>query len=406
MKLPMIVLREKAPSTRVRKKDFALVATRDGDQPGRRELLVEVRDTSEQDRRDLRKETGIVAAAPPMPVALIKSIPVPIGLIRSFRDAVSADGDAPKEGWGIAAVNATKTELTGKGVIVALLDTGIDATHAAFKGVELIRQNFTKEADDDNDGHGTHCAGTFFGRDVDGHRIGIARGVSKALIGKVIGKNGGSTEQIVKAIAWVQSSGAQVISMSLGLDFIAYQKMLQTDYGMKEQQAISFALVGYRDNVRLFDKISNVTSSNGAILNSAVVTAAAGNESKRPDYSVTVAPPAAAELFLSVAALGPGTDSGPPYPIAEFSNAGAVFAAPGVDIWSANNGGGLVAMSGTSQATPHVAGVAALWVEKLMAERGFTAAKAIEGMKQASVKLVPLVAEDDARYGLVQAPTK
>ncbi len=103
---------------------------------------------------------------------------------------------------------------------MAELDTGIDATHPAFAGVELVQQDFTGEGDGDGNGHGTHCAGTVFGRDVDGQRIGVARGVSKALIGKVLGADGGGdSDMIFRAIQWAVGSGANVISMSLGFDF-------------------------------------------------------------------------------------------------------------------------------------------------------------------------------------------
>ena len=58
--------------------------------------------------------------------------------------------------------------FTGLGIVVAVLDTGIDATHPAFAGVTLVKKNFTTEAAGDLHGHGTHCAGTIFGRDVSG----------------------------------------------------------------------------------------------------------------------------------------------------------------------------------------------------------------------------------------------
>jgi subtilisin family serine protease len=402
MKLDMIILREMPVAKgRRRGRDTVLVGvTRRGNE-ARTEFAVEVKETTDEERLALRSEVGVIAA-PPMPVVLIKS----------FQNGAAVGGQPPKLSWGISAVNPAvatgqpNEPFTGKGVTVAVLDTGIDAEHSAFKGIELITENFVDgEPAHDTDGHGTHCAGTIFGRDVDGCRIGIARGVSKAVVGKVIGKDGGSTEQIVKAITWALSKGARVISLSLGLDFVGYQKILQTRYKMPEQQATAFALAGYRDNIRLFDKLSGVTSSNAAIVNSAVVAAAAGNESKRPDYSIIVSPPAAAEYFLSVAALGPGGGK-LPLLLADFSNSGAMFAAPGVDIWSAKKGGGLVAMSGTSQATPHVAGVAALWVEKLINEKKFSAARVIELMKEKCIPLAPAIAEDDVRYGLVQGPAQ
>ena len=61
--------------------------------------------------------------------------------------------------WGIHAVGADTSSWSGDGVRVAVLDTGIDASHPAFDGVELVQRNFTGESDEDLDGHGTHCAG-------------------------------------------------------------------------------------------------------------------------------------------------------------------------------------------------------------------------------------------------------
>jgi subtilisin family serine protease len=393
MKFPLIVLKEAAAP----KPQVGLVGARGrGRQPAAPRVTPDFR--AADDPRDVRDEQGVLAAAPPMPVHLIKS----------FRSAATSPAKTAPVGWGVAAVNARKSKLTGAGVIVAVLDTGIDPAHPAFKGIELVRRNFTDEPEtDDIDGHGTHCAATIFGRDVDGHRIGVARGVTKALIGRVIGAKGGSTESLVKAIYWAQAEGAHIISMSLGMDFPGYKKWLMDEHKLPDEQATSMALAGYRDNVRLFDKISEATSSKGSLHNSAVVVAATGNESKRPDYAITVSPPAAAEFFLSVAAVGPGKGK-PPYEIAPFSNDGAMFAAPGVDIWSAKPGGGLDVMSGTSMGTPHVAGVAALWAEKLMREMGdrYTAAAVIEAMMASGLKLAPRIALSDARYGFVQAPIR
>ena len=84
-------------------------------------------------------------------------------------------------------MGADTSSCTGNGIVVAVLDTGIDASHPAFAGVEVIQKDFTGEGDGDQHGHGTHCAGTIFGRNVNGTRIGVAMGVKKALIGKVLG---------------------------------------------------------------------------------------------------------------------------------------------------------------------------------------------------------------------------
>jgi subtilisin family serine protease len=81
-----------------------------------------------------------------------------------------------------------------------------------------------------------------------------------------------------------------------------------------------------------------------------------------PDFEIGVSPPAVAEGIVSVAALGRAVTG---FDIAPFSNVGAMVSAPGVDVLSAKVGGGLTTLSGTSMATPHVVGVAALWAEKL-----------------------------------------
>ena len=89
----------------------------------------------------------------------------------------------------------------------------------------MIQKDFTGDGTEDQDGHGTHCAGTIFGRDVDGLRIGIARGIKKALIGKVIGKDGGASPDIV-----TPSNGPSRIAPtsfdSLGIDFLVRSRLL------------------------------------------------------------------------------------------------------------------------------------------------------------------------------------
>jgi subtilisin family serine protease len=317
-------------------------------------IAVEV-DTLDQSKIPaVRQHRDVVAVAPVMPVKLVQPL-----------DEPGAQPAAAGVDWGITAVGADTSPYTGDGVVVSVLDTGIDKTHPAFAGVDIVQQNFSDDAGGgDQHGHGTHCAGTIFGRDVNGVRIGVARGVKRALIGKVLGANGGSSDSIASAIQWAVSQGANVISMSLGIDFPGLQAQLQQS-GLPPELATSRALEGYRLNVLLFERLAGMVRSLGAMMNCpSVIVAAAGNESRRdqnPDFEISVSPPAVAEGIVSVAALGQGSSG---FEIAYFSNTGASVSGPGVQITSAKLGGGLTVMSGTSMATPHVAGVAALWGQK------------------------------------------
>lgn len=136
--------------------------------------------------------------------------------------------------------------------------------------------------------------------------------------------------------------------------------------------------------------------------------AAAGNESARdvnPAFEVAASLPAAAEGILSVAAVEPkaaGLD------VASFSNTLVEISAPGVNIQSAKAGGGLTSMRGTSMATPHVAGAALLWWQKLRSLPLNANANTVIAKLRATARfevLVPNVDPADCGVGLVTVPT-
>ncbi|MEM4446083.1 MAG: S8 family peptidase [Nitrososphaerota archaeon] len=226
--------------------------------------------------------------------------------------------------------------INGTGVKVAVLDTGIN-THEALPSSKIIyNRSFVKNENDpaDFNGHGTHVAGIIAGY-CEGRYVGVAPGALLLNI-KVLNKDGkGDLNYLIEGIQDAVDNGAKVISISAG------------------------ALINDpNDPVCL--------AVNNATLRGVVVVAAAGNDG--PD-SGTINAPAEAAFAICVGAV---TSSNyiPSYYIPSFSSrgptrdhrTGVTLVAPGVNIISLsyNNTQGYVAMSGTSQATPHVSGAVAL----------------------------------------------
>ena len=348
------------------------------------------------DQKDLRE-----AARDPDVLGIARSMPTQLIAPTGQGTTAASTGDT----WGVRAVGADRSAFDGAGVTVAVLDTGIDRTHPAFAGVSLTEEDFSGSGNGDANGHGTHCAGTIFGRDVNGQRIGVARGVTTALIGKVLSDSGGgSSEMLFNGMEWASRNDAQVLSMSLGFDFPGMVSRL-VDTGWPAQLATSVALEGYRMNLRMFDRLLAMIEARAAFNGGTVVVAASGNESRRPEYEISVSVPAAAERVISVGALGEGERG---LTVADFSNTNPVLAAPGVDVVSARSGGGLVSFNGTSMATPHVAGVAALWWQCIREQgRVPVSAAAVNARLRAACTqdgLAPGLDVLDRGDGLVQCP--
>lgn len=354
--------------------------------------------------REVGKEAAARAAESGRPV--FNAPQMPVRLIPQVVEHIS-NGD---EVWGVDAVGAGSCPLQGDGVCVAVVDSGIDASHPAFAGLitDDNYSDFTGTGREDRLGHGTHCAGIIFGRTVAGKRIGVAPAV-RPLVAKVADRGYETTTDLLEsALLWAVRKGAHIISLSIGLDFLGHARRLEAD-SFPRDAALVAALNDYRDYARFFDSLMQRVISAGNASRSALVVAAAGNDSHAedtPPYRIGATLPAVADRVLAVAALG--RRDGGEYQVAPFSNTGADISAPGVNIVSSIPGGGYGAMSGTSQAAPHVAGVAALWLQQLRGNQGANPTpeelrgKLINSATRAGV--FPPASREEAGAGLVTAP--
>jgi subtilisin family serine protease len=332
------------------------------------------------------------------------SVVMPTRLVRPWADPSPSGSDAA---WGVAVVGGLSCTETGYGVTVAVLDTGVDVSHPAFAGVRSRVEDFSGMGSRDADGHGTHCAATLLGRNVDGRRIGVAPGVRDLLAGKVLGDDGvGSSMMLADGLSWALREGADVISLSLGFDFPGLVGQL-ADEGWPVEVATSQALEAYRQNLRLFDALMQLNRSYAPFGGGATVIAAAGNESRRDEdarFDVAASLPAASEGVLSIGAAALAPDG---LRIGAFSNSGCRLSAPGVGITSACAGGGLVTLTGTSMACPHAAGVAALWWESLRERRAEVEHEMVLSRIVATARTEVFASSVDRRLcgaGLVTAP--
>ena len=278
-------------------------------------------------------------------------------------DFVEADGPASIVAqtvpWGIARVGANTSSIDATGVNVYVIDTGIDSKHKDLNTVRSV--NFAGGQNADCNGHGTHVAGTIAARNNSMDVVGVAPGAPLTAV-KVLGCSGsGTMSGVIKGVDWVTANRVlpAVANMSLG-------------------GGVSVAL----------DNAVKASAAAGV-----VYAIAAGNSGANACNSS----PASAGLGDNGIITTAATDSTDKE--ASWSNFGTCVDiwAPGVNILSTRKGGGTTTMSGTSMASPHVAGAVALY----LAKNGITGPTQVEAALESAAPATGTTSKSGAAIHIV-----
>lgn len=279
-----------------------------------------------------------------------------------LQDQMDADAQVVGATWGLIACRVPQTMKSGAGTRVAVLDTGMSLNHPDFQGRQFVTQTFVGQPVQDLHSHGTHCIGTACGPRAPAGptpRYGIAFH-SHIYVGKVLSNSGsGGTASVLGGMNWAIAKGCEVISMSLGSN-------------APPQAAYTAA-------------------GRAALANDCLIIAAAGNLGP----GVPTGAPANSPTIMAVASLDSSLAP------SNFSCSGKIdIAGPGRDVFSSVPMPRRYAIySGTSMATPHVAGCAALWAHGNPGLRG----QALWNRLVSTARALPFPA-GRVGAGLVQAP--
>ncbi|NNN34878.1 S8 family serine peptidase [Streptomyces sp. S3(2020)] len=249
----------------------------------------------------------------------------------------------------IGAPTAWEAGFDGTGVKVAVLDTGVDETHPDLAGQEITERNFSDSQDSiDRNGHGTHVASTIAGTGAksQGRYKGVAPG-ARILAGKVLDDGGGGWDSdIIAGMEWAVAEGADVVNMSMGgTDTMGVDPLEETVNRLSATSDTLFVIAVGNEG----DGESTVGSPGSA--ESALTVGAVDRDDKLADFSSRG--PRVGDGGLKPDLTAPGVDI-----------VAAASTASELEEWYPAGTAGYAELSGTSMATPHAAGAAALLAQQ------------------------------------------
>ncbi len=304
----------------------------------------------------LKADPRVLSISPDAPVRALADLPTQkVGCGWLY----NCDDDSQVVPWGISRVAADFKKNTGSGIHVYVIDTGIDANHQDLaanlgngKAVEYCLTLGCNEYWDDDQGHGTHVAGTIGAIDNNVDVVGVAPEVTLHAVKVLNAAGSGSNSGVIAGIDWVTQQAQQ-----LGVPVVANMSL-----GGSGSKSGTCTNSGFSGSDNFHRAVCNAKNAG------VVIAVAAGNDSADTD---TTTPGAYDDAVITVSSTTINDDW------SSFSNWGdrsaawttnqsapVAIAAPGSNVLSLRSGGGTTTMSGTSMAAPHVAGALALYLEQ------------------------------------------
>ncbi len=263
----------------------------------------------------------------------------------TIESIIDSTNETPKGVSLIQAPAIWEQSNQGEGIVIAVIDTGVDTNHPDLKDCIIGGRNFTSDYDgdasvfEDNNGHGTHVSGTIAAALNNEGVVGVAPKAKILSLKVLTGEGSGNYEWIIDAINYAvewrgpKNERARVISMSLG---------------------------GPQDVPELHEAVQNAVNKDVSVV------VAAGNEGDDREETFEYSYPGSYNEVIQVGAVDSSLN------LAPFTNANEEvdLVAPGVNIISTYLENKYATLSGTSMATPHVAGALALLINLCEKEFG------------------------------------